>query len=596
MVHERRDAVPARRAPALERALPGLATLRHYQRPWLRGDLLGGVTVVAYLVPQVMAYAVVAGLPPVAGLWAALGPLLVYAFLGSSRQLSVGPESTTALMTAAAVGAMVAGDPARYASVAAALALAVSAVCLLGWLGRVGFVADLLSRPVLVGYMAGIAVLMVLSQLGKLTGMTVRGDTPLEEAAYTLRHLGDVRGPTLTMALAVLVLLLVAQRLRPHWPNPLLAMLLATVVTWALDLQQRGVATVGTVPRGLPVPGLPDVRLEDLVALAVPAVGVAVVGYSDNVLTARAFGSRHHERTDANREFLALGAANLSSGILHGFPVSSSASRTVIADSLGARTQLYSLVALVGVVVSLLVLGPVLAAFPLAALAGVVVYAAIRLVDVPEIRRIAAFRRSELFVATTTGVGVLVLGVLPGIGIAVALSILDLLRRVARPHDGILGYPPGVSGMHDVDDYPNAVRVPGLVVYRYDSPLFFANAEDFRRRALAAVDEAPGPVEWFLLNAEANIEVDLTGLDALEEVRSELAGRGIVFALARVKQELRVDLDAAGFSARVGADRFYMTLPTAVAGYVADYTERHGAPPPGAPPPPPPAPPPVPSP
>ncbi len=567
----------------VDRLLPGLGTLRRYERGWLSGDVLGGVTVTAYLVPQVMAYAVVAGLPPVVGLWAAIGPLLLYAFLGSSRLLSVGPESTTALMTAAAAGAVADGDPARYAAVAASLALIVGALCVIGWVARLGFIADLFSRPVLVGYLAGIAVLMVVSQLGKLTGMAVSGHTPIAQSWFTLTHLGGVQRAPLAMAVVVLAALLVAQRLRPRWPNPLLAMLLATVVTWAFDLPRFGVDTVGPVPQALPAPGLPEVRMSDLLAMALPALGIAVVGYSDNVLTARAFGARRHERIDANQEFLALGAANVASGLLAGFPVSSSGSRTVIGDSLGVRTQLYSLVALVGVLVSLLALGPVLAGFPLAALAGVVVFAAIRLVDVDELRRIARFRRSELVVALATTAGVLVLGVLPGIGVAVALSILDVLRRVARPHDGILGYPPGVPGMHDIEDYPDAVTVPGLVVYRYDSPLFFANSEDFRRRALASVDEAPFPVEWFLLNAEANIDLDLTGLDALEEVRAELARRGIVFALARVKQEIRDDLEAVGFTTRVGEEHIFMTLPTAVAGYVEAYVARHGSPPPGAP-------------
>ena len=317
--------------------LPGLVVLRGYERSWLRGDVLGGVTVAAYLVPQVMAYAAVAGLDPVTGLWASTGPLLVYAVLGSSRRLSIGPESTTALMTASAVGAMTAGDPDRYAATAAALALAVGVVCLLGRLARLGFLADLLSRPVLVGYMAGIAVLMVVSQLGKLTGMQVEGDTPLSESVYVLQHLDAVRGPTLTMALTVTVALFVAQRLRPRWPNPLIAMLLAALVTWAFDLAQHGVTTVGSIPRGIPVPGLPDISADVLLELALPAIGVAVVGYSDNVLTARAFGAKHHERIDANQEFLALGASNVAAGLMHGFPVSSSASRTVIGEALGRQ-------------------------------------------------------------------------------------------------------------------------------------------------------------------------------------------------------------------------------------------------------------------
>ena len=560
---------------------PGLSTLLHYDRGWLRGDLLAGVTVAAYLVPQVMAYAEVAGLPAVVGLWACIGPLLVYAVLGSSRQLSVGPESTTALMTAAAIGAMGAGDPDRYASLAAALALAVGAICLLGYVGRLGFLADLLSRPVLVGYMAGIAVLMIVSQLGKISGMEVEGDTPLEQTGYTLLHLEDVQLATVTLAGTVLVLLLVSQHYLPRWPNPLIVMLLAAAAVALLGLEEQGIAVVGDIPSGLPVPGLPDVDLETVLELAVPAIGVAIVSYSDNVLTGRAFATRRRERIDANQEFLALGAANVASGLFHTFPVSSSGSRTVIGDSLGSRSQLYSLVTLGTVLLTMFFLKPVLAAFPMAALGGVVVFAAIRLVDVAELRRIARFRRTELGLALATTASVLVLGVLPGIGVAIALSILDLLHRVARPHDGILGYVPDVPGMHDIDDYPEARRVPGLVVYRYDSPLFFANAEDFRRRAVAAVDDAPTPVEWFLLNAEANIEVDLTGVDALDEVRRTLADRGIVFAMARVKQDLRAQLDTAGFIDKVGEDRVFMTLPTAVAAYVEEYTVRHGGPPPG---------------
>lgn len=576
----------ANRAPhtAAERLgsiAPGLVTLRHYERGWLRGDLLAGVTVAAYLVPQVMAYAEVAGLPAVVGLWACVGPLLVYAALGSSRQLSIGPESTTALMTAAAIGAMGAGDPERYGSLAAALALAVGVVCLLGYVGRLGFLADLLSRPVLVGYMAGIAALMVVSQLGKLGGMAVDGETPWQQATYTISHLGDVHLPTVTLAAVVLLLLLVGQHFRPRWPTPLAVMLLAAAAVAWLDLGQHGIDLVGAVPAGLPRPGLPDVDARVMLELAVPAIGVAVVACSDNVLTARAFAARHRQRIDANQEFLALGVANIAAGGLQGFPVSSSGSRTVIGDALGSRSQLYSLVTLGVVVLTTYLLGPVLAGFPLAALGGVVVYAAIRLVDVAELRRIARFRRSELVLALATTTAVLLLGVLPGIAVAIGLSILDLLRRVARPHDGILGYVPDLPGMHDVDDYPEARRVPGLVVYRYDSPLFFANAEDFTRRALAAVDDSETPVEWFLLNAESNTEVDLTGVDALEELRRSLTDRGVVFAMARVKQDLREDLAAAGFLGRVGEDRVFMTLPTAVAAYVEEYVAAHGAPPPG---------------
>jgi SulP family sulfate permease len=533
-------------------------------RGGVRADVVAGVTVAAYLVPQAMAYAQLAGLPPVAGLWAVLGPLAVYSVLGTSRLLSVGPESTTALMTAATLGAVAAGDPSRYVVLAATLALLVGVICVLAWLLRLGFLADLLSKPVLIGYLAGIAVIMIAGQLGRMTGSHVSGESPAAEFLSAARQIGSWHPPTLVLSLVVLALLLATTHWFPRLPAPLLVMALAAAVAAVAGLGDRGVALIGTVPSGLPVPALPSITADDLRLLIFPAVGVALVGYTDTVLTGRAFASERHERVDADRELLALGIANLSAGGLHGFPVSSSGSRTAVAAAAGAKSQLYSLVALATVIATLLFAGPLLSTFPTGALGALVVYAALRLVDLGEFRRIATFRRSEIILALATCVGVVALDVLYGVLVAVGLSVLDLFRRVARPHDGILGIAPGVPGMHDVDDYPTARPVPGLVVYRYDSPLFFANAENFRRRALAAVDASPDPVQWLLLNAEANVEIDITAVDALDALREELAQRGIVLALARVKQDLRDDLEAAGFLDRLGPDNVFLTLPTAV--------------------------------
>jgi high affinity sulfate transporter 1 len=545
--------------------LPGVAQLRGYRRTWLRGDLMAGLTVAAYLVPQVMAYASLAGLPPVAGLWAILAPLALYAVLGSSRDLSVGPESTMALMTATAVAPLAAGDPGRYAALAAALAVAVGALCLVAYAARLGFLADLLSRPILVGYLAGVALIMIAGQLGKLTGVPVDGGTFGEQVLSFLGGLGDIQGATLALGAAVLAFLFLIQWRFPSLPGPLLAVLLATVAVAVADLERRGIAVVGSIPAGLPVPALPD--LGDLRALLLPAVGVLVVGYTDAVLTARSFADRGGYRIDANQELLALGAANVGAGLLRGFPISSSGSRTALGVAAGGRTQLASLAALAAVVGVLLFLGPLLALFPTAALGALVVYAAVRLVDVAGFRRLGAFRRTEFALALAACAGVLVFDILYGILVAVGLSVAEMLHRVARPHDAVQGFVPDLAGMHDVDDYPQATTVPGLVVYRYDSPLFFANAEDFRRRALAAVDGQAEPVRWFVLNVEANVEVDSTALDALEALRAELAGRGIVFALARAKQDLLDDLNAFGLTSSIGADLIFPTLPTAVAAY-----------------------------
>ncbi|WP_431895390.1 sulfate permease [Nonomuraea sp. bgisy101] len=536
-----------------------------YRREWLRGDALAGLTVAAYLVPQVMAYATVAGLPPVAGLWAALAPLALYALLGSSRRLSVGPESTTALMTAVVVGPLATGDPGRYATLAAALAVAVGLLCLVCRLLRLGFVADLLSRPILVGYMAGVAVIMIAGQLGKITGVPVSGTHPIAEVVSFARGMTQTHPATLLLSIGVLILLFLAQWWLPRLPAPLLAVLLATACVTLFGLERYGIKVVGEIPAGLPAPAVPAPA--DLRGLLLPAFGVLLVGYSDNVLTARSFAARHNEQIDANRELLALGVANVGAGVLHGFPVSSSASRAALAETAGGRTQVYSLVALAAVVGVLLFAGPLLADFPVAALGAIVIYAAVRLIDVAAFRRLASFRRNEFLLALGAFTGVLVFDILYGVLLAVGLSVAEMLYRVARPHDAIQGIVPGLAGMHDVDDYPQARTVPGLVVYRYDSPLFFANAEDFRRRALAAVDRHEGAVSWFVLNAEANVEVDATALDAVESLRAELTRRGIVFAMARVKQDLRASLDAFGLTAAIGEDLLFPTLPTAVQAY-----------------------------
>lgn len=550
---------------SIGKLVPGIATLRGYERGWLRGDLLAGLTVAAYLVPQVLAYATIAGLPPVAGLWAILPALAAYALLGTSRLLSVGPESTTALMTAVVVGPLAAGDPERYAGLAAALAIVVGLLCLASRLLRLGFVADLLSRPILVGYLAGVAMIMIVGQLGKLTGVPVDGETFFGQLASFVRRLPDAHLATVAFAAVVLVFLFVAQRFVPRIPAPLLAVLLATAAVALFDLERRGIDVIGTIPSGVPVPTVP--ALDQVLDLLLPAAGVLLVGYTDNILTARSFAARAGERIDANQELVALGAANIGAGAFGGFPVSSSGSRTALADAAGARSQLYSLVTLVLVVATLLFLGPLLTLFPAAALGAIVVYAAVRLVDVAGFRQLARFRRSELLLALGAFAGVLVFDILYGVLLAVGLSVAEMLSRIARPHDAVLGIVPGLAGMHDVDDYPQARTIPGLMIYRYDSPLFFANAEDFRRRALAAVEGQPEPVRWFVLNAEANVEVDITAMDALDRLRRELTDRGIQFGLARVKQDLLDELEAFGLTANLGPDRMFPTLPTAVEAY-----------------------------
>ena len=547
---------------------PGMANLQGYRRHWFRGDLQAGLSVAAYLVPQSMAYATLAGLSPAVGLWTALPALLVYAVLGSSRQLSIGPESTTALMTSSALAVVVAdGDPARYIACAAALTLLVGLTCCLAGVLRLGFLAGLLSKPVLVGYMTGIAIAMVVSQSGTLLGLDLSRSDVLGQARELLADMGDLHWPTAVLGAGLLVFLLAFDRFVPQVPGPLIGVLGATLIVSVFALHQHGIDVVGAIPLGIPAPGLPEIPLETVRELIVPALGIAIVAFSDDVLTARGFAARSGQDIDANAELRALGVANLAVGLARGFPVSSSGSRTALGVAAGARTQVYSLVIVV-VVFGVATWGRgLVAAIPSAALGALVVFAAIKLVDLAEFRRLARFRRSELLLAVVTAVCVPVFGVLNGVLVAVVLSILELMRRIARAHDSVQGLVPGVAGMHDVDDYPQAELIPGLVVYRYDAPLCFANADDFRRRAIAAVDRSPTPVRWFVLNAEANGEVDITALDALDGIRQECDRRGIVFAMARVKHDLREALRAAGMLEQIGSDRLFMTLPTAVAAY-----------------------------
>ena len=543
---------------------------REYRRRWLAGDLASGVTVAAYLIPQCLAYAELAGVEPIRGLWGILPTLVIYALLGSSPQLSVGPESTTAVMTAAAVGPLVGADPSTYAGLCGLLALLVGGICCLGAWARLGFLANLLSRPILIGYMAGVAVIMIVGQVGRVSGL------PMEESflPQVLMELWQRRQgihlPTLLVALGVLVLLLGVHRRFPRAPVPLLAVLAATAVVAAFRLDQRGVAVIGTIPAGLPPFAVPlQASVQQWRGLVSAAVGIALVGYSDNMLTARSFAARNGYRIEPDRELLALGACNLGTGLFGGFPVSSSGSRTAIGDSLGSRSQLYSLVALGVVVTVLLVLRPVLARFPLAALGAIVIYAALRLIDVEGLRNLRRFRRSEFHLALITMAGVLLTDILVGVALAVGLSVIDLFARLMRPHAAVIGEVPHLAGLHDVGDWQGSRTLPGLVLYRYDAPLCFANAEHFRHNALAAVEAEQQPVRWFVLNAEAIIEIDSTAVESLADLCRGLQQRGIVVGMARVKQELFALLERGGIVDLIGPDRFYPTLPTAVSAFRA---------------------------
>ena len=553
-------------------ALPGWRQLAAYRPQWLPTDLLAGLTVAAYLIPQCMAYGELAGVDPVRGLWAILPPLLLYALLGSSPQLSVGPESTTAVMTAAAIAPLAGGDPLAAAGLASLLALLVGLACGLAAWVRIGFVADLLSRPILLGYMAGVAVIMVTSQLGRICGVDLQSEGLLPELRELVLRRGEIHGPTLVLALAVLAFLLGVQRRFPRAPAPLLAVLLATLAVAVFQLDGNGIAVIGTIPAGLPrlaLPSLPQGSAWQ--SLLASALGIALVGFSDNILTARAFAARGGYRVDANQELLALGAANLGNGLLQGFPVSSSGSRTAIGEAMGSRSQVFSLTALTVVLVVLGALRPLLALFPKAALGAIVIVAALRLIDLEGFRHLRRLRASEFQLAIATTLGVLLTNLLVGVALAVGLSVIDLLGRIIRPNDAVIGEVPNLAGYHDVSDWEGATTRPGLLIYRYDAPLCFANAEHFEQRCLEALESEEnrglGPVHWLLLNAEAIVDIDSTATAKLHELIATLEQRGVQLALARVKQDLYATLQRAGVVERLGSRWIFPTIGTAVAAY-----------------------------
>ncbi|MFP5487966.1 MAG: SulP family inorganic anion transporter [Acidimicrobiia bacterium] len=555
---------PTPRSGGAARLAPGLDRLRHYERSWLRVDLLAGLTVGAMLVPQGMAYAELADMPPVTGFYAALLALVAYAFVGSSRHLGVGPEPGTAILAATGVGAIAAGDPARYLALMAALALIVGSICLLAAFARLGFIANVLSKPVLVGYITGVGLTLLSSQYAKFTGIAIESDAFFGRTRDLLAGLDGIDGLTIAVGSTTLILIVVLRWRIPTIPGALLGVVLATSFAALLGLDADGLRLVGEVPQGLPSFGLPDVGMGDIVDLLPVAAGIALVGYSDNVLTGRAIGARMGYRIDPNQELAALGVANLGAGLSQGFPISSSASRTAVPASLGSKTQLVGIVAAIVVLATLLFLSPVLAEIPEAALAAVIIAAAVAIIDVSGFRSLWSVSRTEFGLAVTAGLAVMVFDVLVGALVAVGLSVLVALGRIATPHDAILGAGQDLDGWVDAEAHPTARTLPGLLVYRFDAPLFFANATRYRERLELLVEENPGEEEWLVLDFEGVGEADTTAIDMLVELLDEHGQAGRVVAIARANDRVLHRLQRAGIVEPIGPALVFPTINSAV--------------------------------
>jgi high affinity sulfate transporter 1 len=557
----------------LFRVLPGLQAAASYRRAWLAKDVVAGVVLTTLLVPQGMAYAELAGLPPITGLYTSILCLLGYAVFGPSRILVLGPDSSLGPMIAATILPLVAanGDAERAVALASLLAIMVAAILILGSVAKLGFIADLISKPTMIGYMNGLALTILVGQLPKLFGFKTDAEGLIHEAAAVISGLADGKAvaAAATVGIAGIALILVLQRWLPKLPAVLIMVLLAIAATSVFHLADHGVSLVGVLPKGFPPLTIPHVRLSDLGPLFAGAVGIALVSLADTISTSSAFAARTGQEIHGNQEMLGIGVANLAAGLFQGFPVSTSGSRTAVAERSGAKTQLTGVVGAALIILMIVLVPGLFRNLPQPALAAVVITASLSLADIPGTARLWRQRKAEFLLSVAAFLGVALLGVLPGIAIAVGLSILNVFRRAWWPYDTELGRVEGLAGYHDVHTHPEAQHLPGLVIYRFDAPLFFANAHTFRDqiRRLAAADPPP---RWIVIAAEPVTDVDTTAADVLIELDEALNDRGISMVFAELKDPVREKIERYGLTRTIDPRHFFPTVGAAVAAFGAE--------------------------
>src|SRR6478672_10099442 len=556
-----------------KRWLPGLNTLRQYESPWLRQDLVAGLVMTTMLVPVGIAYAEASGVPGINGLYATIVPLLAYALFGPSRILVLGPDSALAPVILTVVLPLSAGDPRRAVALAGMMAIVSGVVCVAAGLARLGFITDLLSKPIRYGYMNGIALTVLLSQVPKLLGFSVTPNGPVRQAWGIFGKV--LRGNTNLMALAIgastLALILLLKRW-PRIPGILIAVVAATGVVAAFDLARRAsISVLGPLPEGLPSPHFPLVRVDDLVPILTGGLAVALVSFADTSVLSRTYAARLRTSVDPNQEMVGLGVANLAAALFQGFPISSSSSRTPVAEAAGARTQLTGVVGALSIALLLVFAPEILQDLPHTALAAVVIASAIGLVEVSDLRRIYRIQRWEFWLSMACFVGVAVLGAIPGIALAIVIAVIEFLWDGWRPHSAVLGRVDHVRGYHDITRYPEARLIPGLVLFRWDAPLFFANAELFHERALDAVASSPTPVRWVVVAAEPVTSVDVTAADVVAELDDDLHRAGIELCFAEMKDPVKDKLKRFGLFKRFGEQTFFATLGEGVNAYLATH-------------------------
>jgi high affinity sulfate transporter 1 len=553
--------------------LPGLASLRDYERAWLRHDVAAGLTLTAVLVPVGIAYAVAAGVPAICGLYATIVGLLAYALFGPSRVLVLGPDSSLVALILGVVLPLAAGDPQRAMALAAALALVSGGLCVLAGVARLAFVTELLSKPIRHGYMNGIALTVLAGQLPALFGFAVDADGLDKQIPAFVGGLlaGRIHWTAFGIGLGTLATILLLKRSR-RLPGVLIAVVAATAIVVTFDLAARtGLPVLGSLPQGLPALSVPRIGYGDLVPVLLGGLAVALVSFADTSVLSRSYAARTGRFVDPNREMVGLGAANLAAGFFQGIPISASASRTPVAAAAGARTQLAGVVGALAVGGLLLAAPDLLRNLPASALAAVVIASALALIEVADLRRIYRIQPWEFWLSIACLAGVALLGAIAGIGLAIAIAVIEFLWDGWRPHSAVLGRVDGLKGYHDIGRHPGARVVPGLVLLRWDAPLFFANAELFRERALDAVAAAPTPVRWLVVGAEPVTSVDVTAADVLVELDSQLRAAGIALGFAEMKDPVKDKLKRFGLYERLGEERFFPTIGEAVNRYLATH-------------------------
>ena len=556
------------------RWLPGLRVLRSYDPSWLSRDVFAGLVLTTMLVPVGIAYAEASGVPGIYGLYATIVPLLAYALFGPSRILVLGPDSALAAVILAVVLPHSAGDPQRAIALASMMAIVSGVVCVAAGFARLGFITELLSKPIRYGYMNGIALTVMLSQIPKLFGFKVNAEGPLRQAWGIVQQMlaGNTNLVTLAIGGSTLGLIVMLKRY-PRVPGILLAVIAATLVVAISGVYAHaGVSVIGPLPHGLPTPAVPFLNFDDLVPVLEGGLAVALVSFADTSVLSRTYAARLRTPVDPNQEMVGLGVANLAAGFFQGFPISSSSSRTPVAEAAGSKTQLTGVVGALAIAL-LLVLGPNLLRYlPNTALAAVVIAAAIGLFEVADLRRIYRIQRWEFWLSMGCFAGVAVLGAIPGIALAIAIAVIEFLWDGWRPHFAVLGRVDGVRGYHDSSRYPQARRIPGLVLFRWDAPLFFANAELFQNCVVDAVASSPTPVRWVVVTAEPVTSVDVTAADVLTELNDTLAAADVQLRFAEMKDPVKDKLKKFGVLARFGEPTFYATIGEAVEAYLAAHS------------------------